>query len=205
MISSQQSDLFRIWNTLRGRRRMPRVSDLKPSLISAHLQDLLIIEQREAESTRVRLAGTAVCALLGRELSGQNFINVWQSRDQADVQRLLKAVFDETSAAVIGAIGHRPDYPAEAMSCILLPLEADHGQPRRIVGSLISNSGTNAAFFPVADLQIASIRILDPDKPVTGLYATGVKRGDVALQRGHLVLLKSALQSGVSSSKVIHR
>jgi hypothetical protein len=204
MISRQQSDLFRIWNALRGRRSMPRVSDLTASSIGTHLQDLLIIEQQASGEGQVRLAGSAVCALLGREVSGKGFASLWQDRDHADLSRLMAAIFDETSAAAIGAIGHREHYAPQALSCLLLPVEADENRPRRIVGTLTLTGDQAQSLFPVQALQIASIRILDREPVRQGIHAAGIAGNSVALRKGHLVLLKSksAVESG---SSVIRR
>jgi hypothetical protein len=189
MISPQHSDLIRIWNNLRGRRSIPRVSDITAPAIAAHLHSLLIIEEQPGGEAKIRLAGTAVCALLGREVSGLVFDDLWDARDQADLARMAEAIFHDGSVIIIGAIGHREAHESEQLSVLLLPVEAEKGRPRRLIGTFALPHTGDVSLFPITKLQIASIRILDADRTAMNLTASGFRRTDVALQRGHLVLL----------------
>ncbi len=204
MINPRHSDLFRIWNNLRGRRSMPRVSDITAGSIAAHLPDILMIERSEEGAGRIRLAGTAVCALADRELSGGDFADFWRAEDRADLERVINAIFSEEKAAVIGAIGHRSGRAGIALAVLLMPVEAEQDRPRRILGALIGGASTEAAGAPIRQLQIASIRFLDRERHPSGIYAAGLSRSDVSLQRGHLVLLKGGDQSR-SGASVIRR
>jgi hypothetical protein len=204
MISPQHSDLLRIWNTLRGQRAMPRVSDITAGAIANHMHSLLIIEQQPAGVGKVRLAGTAVCALLGREISGLAFSDIWDQRDQADLARMSDAIFDDGSVIIIGAIGHRHAHESERINVLLLPVEADQGKPRRLIGTFSLPQTGHLTLFPITRLQIASLRVLDADRTAMNLMASGFRRTDVALQRGHLVLLNGN-KSANETKSVIRR
>jgi hypothetical protein len=190
MIETRHSELFRIWNALCGRRRMPRVGDMAPGAIAPHLRDLLIIEQRDDLSNRIRLAGTAVCDLFGRELSGLSIGALWRECDRPDIERIAAAIFTEANPVVLGALGHAGEGPPRGFGCILLPVEAEKDRPRRIIGSLRPREPGRPPSVALRELQMASLRILDRERPRSGLHAAGLRRSEIALQRGHLTLLR---------------
>jgi hypothetical protein len=197
MIDSRHSDLFSIWSALRGRRSMPRVSDIAAGAIGPHLRDLVVVEEQAGFTNRIRLAGTAVCDLFGEEISGRDFSAIWRDADGGDITRIASAIFAESNPVVIGALGHASDGPPLSLGCLLLPVEAEKGRPRRILGSLRLAGTARQPGFPLRKLQLASLRMLDRDRPRPGLHAAGLKRGDIALQRGHLVLIKPTNSQGL--------
>jgi hypothetical protein len=204
MIHPRHSELFRIWSMLRGRRAMPRVSDVSAAVIASHLQDLLIIERGMPSGNRLRLAGTACCAIFGRELTGKPFDSLWRGADRADLARLLDAIFGESSAVSLGAIGHRIGNAPLRLACMFLPVAGEDGHPARVLGSLVVARDPDGSLDPVDELQLGSVRFLNADQAARGIHAAGVPRASVALQKGHLVLLKS-MQSEHSGSGVIRR
>ncbi len=122
MMSSRHADLFRLWSGMRGRRSMPRLADVTPRALGAHLQDLFAIEPDAAGEFRFRYAGSALCAHFARGLTGELFTAPWRERDRADLARLCQAAFEEASPVIIGALGLRDGFPDEALSCLLLPV-----------------------------------------------------------------------------------
>ncbi|TXM87718.1 PAS domain-containing protein, partial [Methylobacterium sp. WL122] len=61
--------LYSYWDRLRGQRCAPERSEIEPGAIRHLLADSLILELDMPHRTAtLRLAGTRVCALFGREL-----------------------------------------------------------------------------------------------------------------------------------------
>src|SRR5690606_24764284 len=73
--------LFHYWNAIRGTRRAPRRFEIEPARISRILPEAFILEQRDVDTYRFRIAGTRLCELFGMELRGHNFLELWEDGD----------------------------------------------------------------------------------------------------------------------------
>jgi hypothetical protein len=87
--------LFEYWDELRGERSSPERSEIDPGSIRHVLADTFICEVDEAANHPIRLAGTRVCALFGREVKGHGLTALWGS--EAGVREARALV---TSAAL---------------------------------------------------------------------------------------------------------
>lgn len=91
--------LFHYWNAIRGTRRAPRRFEIEPARISRILPEAFILEQRDVDTYRFRIAGTRLCELFGMELRGHNFLELWEDGGRFPVKRRLARVAEE------GAVG----------------------------------------------------------------------------------------------------
>lgn len=70
--------LFRFWEAARGEMSAAKKQDLKLAKISKILANICILERdRTRQSFKWRLAGTRVCKIWGRELTGSNVLSNW--------------------------------------------------------------------------------------------------------------------------------
>ena len=60
--------LYAYWDTLRAGRAAPERGELDPGAIRTILGDVMILEVGGPHRYAVRLAGTRICSLMGREL-----------------------------------------------------------------------------------------------------------------------------------------
>lgn len=127
-------ELFNYWNEQRGVRLAPDRADIEPSAIRTALADTFLLD----ETFQFRLGGTCLCALFGRELKAQSFINLWQPADQAVIRELIFGVMEEQAGIVAGLTGMASDdmLAAVQLEMVLLPLAScSRGEPR-VIGAL---------------------------------------------------------------------
>jgi hypothetical protein len=71
--------LFDYWNERRGARLLPRREDIEPEAIRCVLADTFILSFAPTVGHPIRVAGTRVCALFGREIKGEAFLDVFST------------------------------------------------------------------------------------------------------------------------------
>jgi hypothetical protein len=128
--------LHSYWDRLRRERAAPERSEVEPGAIRNLLADALILElDMPRSAASVRLAGTHVCALFGRELKGRSFDALWGAPD-ADPWRLIEAVALDTVGVVAGLRGTTERGEAVDLELLLLPLRHQGETQSRILGAL---------------------------------------------------------------------
>src|SRR5918998_5486764 len=93
--------VFSYWDSLRGERAAPERGEIEPGAIRHALADTFILELAPDRTAAIRLAGTRLCALFGRELRGKPFANLW-AESAADLDHYLGVVIEETTGLVVG-------------------------------------------------------------------------------------------------------
>jgi hypothetical protein len=132
-------ELFEYWNQRRGGRLVPERADIEPGAIRRVLADTFILAFDPARGHPFRIAGTRVCALFGRELKEEDFLNLWSSTSRNDMGTLLTIVAEESIGVVanVGAISAAE--AGRSLELLLLPLR-HHGQVNaRVLGALVPN------------------------------------------------------------------
>jgi hypothetical protein len=167
-------ELFAYWNRIRGSEPAPRRSDIEPGDIRRVLPDTFILEVISLASQRVRLAGTRMCSLYGREIKGINFLDLWSGEDVARLVEAAARVCEEAVAAVadVDLVSAR----GRTASCefLLLPLRHGHATHDRILGSCAVHRrpywfGTD----PIASQTITGMTLIGPGEQPVALAAAG--------------------------------
>lgn len=165
MRSNTTIELFRYWNTIRGKRELPCRDELEPSDIRALLPNLFILERNRSGGISFRLAGTHVCALFGLELRGRQFGMLWRGSQSAKAQRITAQVMRHRAAVMLSVRGHTGDEREIEIETLLLPLASREGASDRILGAL---SPLDRPYWlhatSVEWLDITGMKILDPDR-----------------------------------------
>ena len=127
--------IFAYWDLLRGERAAPERGEIEPGEIRHVLGDTFILEAAP-DGAAIRLAGTRICALFGRELKGHAFASLWAANSTGDPQALLDIVLGDTAVCIAGLVG-RTEYGEEMpLEMILLPLRHGGKPHARILGAL---------------------------------------------------------------------
>lgn len=157
--------LYHYWTELRAGRAAPERHELSPAALGALLPSVFILQPRASGAMTFRLAGTGVCAYRCEELREQAFSALFTPGDYKTVDRMLAAVRGQSTMAVLevdapNAAGHRL-----RSEMLLLPLAPD-----MILGiwSVFSKPYWLGAK-PVEDLELQSLRLMDPDAPLAFL------------------------------------
>lgn len=164
MRSNTTTELFRYWNTIRGKRELPRRDELEPGDIRLLLPNLFILE-RERNGISFRLAGTHVCALFGLELRGRQFGMLWLNAQAAKTQRIAGQVMTHRVPVMLSAKGRTADAREIEVETLLLPLASTEGASDRILGAL---SPLSRPYWlhatSVEGLDVTGMKVLDPDR-----------------------------------------
>lgn len=122
------------WQELRQGRIAPERSEVDPNAISDVLAHAFILEPMQDGAPRIRIAGMALCDLLGMELRGMPATALFSDSARPEFLRLCGGMFDHPTVTevTLSAAGH--DIPADLL---MLPLADAEGRIARILGALV--------------------------------------------------------------------
>lgn len=165
MRSNTTTELFRYWNTIRGKRELPRRDELEPSDIRMLLPNLFILERDRNAGISFRLAGTQVCALFGQELRGRQFGMLWLGSQAAKTHRITDQVMTHRVPLVLSAKGRAADAREVDIETLLLPLASSEGESDRVLGALSPLSRPYWLHATAIEcLDATGMKVLDPDR-----------------------------------------
>lgn len=177
--------LYQYWNRVRGERSAPERSELKPDAIGKILGDVVILEVGGPRVYSVRLAGTQICTLMGRELRGRAFADCFAADEQAEIYSLLDSAVRTSTPVVASIIGETEDKRLLALELLLLPLR-HHGRTEvRLIGSLAALTKPYwSNLVPLACLRVGSSRFVREEDaaPAVKSAASPVRRLQAAPQ-----------------------
>src|SRR5947207_2847633 len=129
-------ELLDHWRARRGSRVAPERADIDPGAIRKALADVFLLGSEAGMDPGFRLAGTRVCALFGRELKGEAFVQLWDDADRAAVRDLLAIVAQEMVGLLAGSTGRTRDGLRADLELLLLPLRHRGRGHWRMIGTL---------------------------------------------------------------------
>lgn len=166
MRHASTEQLYAYWMRQRGVRPAPLRASIEPAHIPALLGDLFILDATDFRTLPFRLAGTRLCAGLGRELTGTDFLSLWQETDYGTMAATLKTVALDAAPAVLEIAGSTERGHQLAAEMIVLPLSQDGSRRDRILGLLAPMERPHwLGLHPITRLQILGIRWFPPEAP----------------------------------------
>ncbi|MGD9769236.1 MAG: PAS domain-containing protein [Pseudolabrys sp.] len=135
MKHSSIRELYDYWNARRGRRCAPARNDIDPGDIRSALADTFIVTLDQSAGHPFRIAGTRVCALFGRDLKQQAFLDLWSSGSRTMMCDLLGIVARESIGLLAGITG-TGDAGDIDLELLALPLVHDGRSDARVLGAL---------------------------------------------------------------------
>lgn len=163
MKQASSRELFGYWTARRGKRAAPERGEIEPGAIRRALGDVFVLEFDGQIGHPFRLAGTRVCALFGRELKNEPFLDLWDGGTRPLLAQLLAVVADEATGVVGGVKGRTAEGWSQDLELVLLPLAHRGSTHARMIGALSPLTapvwlGTSH----LGALTLGSIRHLDP-------------------------------------------
>ncbi len=93
---------FAYWDAKRGGARAPDRSDIEPGAVRELLGDIFVLSYDGNAGYPFRVAGTRVCALLGRDLKDKSFSALFAPESRREIEEIIAVVAEEMLAAVAG-------------------------------------------------------------------------------------------------------
>jgi len=129
-------ELHAYWERKRGTRPAPERADIDPAAIRGALSDAFIITLNRGAGYPFRLAGTRVCALFGREITRESFVDLWTITSRSVISSLLVILADECVGTVAAVRAQNADGDPLDLELLMLPLSAHRPMFARAIGVL---------------------------------------------------------------------
>jgi hypothetical protein len=129
-------EFYAYWDEKRGGARAPDRSEIEPSAVRELLGDIFVLSFDSAAGHPFRVAGTRVCALLGRDLKDQSFSALFGPDGRREIEDIVAVVAEEMLAAVAGITATAQDGSPAHLELLLLPFNARAHTPLSLTGLL---------------------------------------------------------------------
>lgn len=129
-------ELYAYWEERRGTRPAPERADIEPGAIRGVLSDAFILGLDNVGNYPIRLAGTRVCALFGREIKVESFLDLWTPACRRVVADLLAILADEYVGTVAGVTAQSAAGETIDLELLFLPLGTRRPSTARAIGVL---------------------------------------------------------------------
>jgi hypothetical protein len=129
--------LFDYWNAIRAGRPAPRRAEIEPGDIRRVLPYVFILERKDRDTYRFRLAGTGLCSTYGMEFRGHNMLSMWSDDCVENLKQALDDVATNATVSVVEYTAATNDGREATFEMILLPLAHEDGSMTRVLGATV--------------------------------------------------------------------
>jgi hypothetical protein len=129
-------EFFAYWDEKRGSNRAPDRSEIEPGAVRELLGDIFVLSYDAAAGYPFRVAGTRVCALLGRDLKDRSFSALFAPEGRREIEDIISVVAEEMLGAVAGITATSENGTAAHLELLLLPFNARAHTPLSLTGLL---------------------------------------------------------------------
>src|SRR5207342_1728831 len=95
-------EFFAYWDAKRGAARAPDRSEIEPGAVRELLGDIFVLSYDNDAGYPFRVAGTRVCALLGRDLKDASFSALFAPDSRREIEDVITYVAEEMLPAIAG-------------------------------------------------------------------------------------------------------
>ena len=171
-------EFFAYWDGKRGDARAPERSDIEPNAVRERLGDIFVLSCDA--SYPVRVAGTRVCAMFGRDLKDKSFPALFAAENRAEIEEIVGAVADEMLPAIAGLTATSSRGTLLHLELLLLPFNSRAHTPISLTGVLAPFDAVDGA---LGELTLSSWRYIHP--PQQPLVPRALRKLKIA--RGFMV------------------
>ncbi|CAN5197682.1 PAS domain-containing protein [soil metagenome] len=171
---------YAYWDDKRGEALAPDRSEVEPGALRELLADIFVLSYEAAGRHAVRVAGTRICAVLGRDLKGEEFTSLFAPASRREIEDILTIVAEEHLPTVAGITATANGAPAH-LELLLLPFRAKAHTPRSLTGLLAPLGGARSGV--LGELHLTSWRTMN--HPPRRFVARALRKLSVA--RGLMV------------------
>lgn len=171
---------FAYWDEKRDGERAPDRRVIDPNAVRQLLGDIFVLSYDPKHGYPFRVAGTRVCALLDRDLKGENFSSLFAAASRAQITDILGVVSEERMVAVAGLTAPERNGSLAHFELLLLPFNNRTHTPISMTGLLAPMQHGRQ---PVTDFTLTSWRYLN--HPPQRVVPRALKKLEIA--RGFMV------------------
>ena len=150
-------EFFAYWDEKRAGARAPDRSEIEPGAVRELLGDIFVLSYDSAAGYPFRVAGTRICALLGRDLRDRSFSSLFIQDGRREIEDIITVVTEEMLAAVAGITATAEDGATAHLELLLLPFNSRAHTPLSLTGSLAPFDGGHSV---LRDFKLTSWRYL---------------------------------------------
>ena len=132
---------FAYWDKMRGTASAPDRSAVEPSAVRELLGDIFVLSYDAEAGYPFRVAGTRVCALVGRDLKDQSFSALFAQEARREIEDIIAVVAEETLPAIAGLTATSGTGQAAHLELLLLPFSPRAHAPVSLTGVLAPFEG----------------------------------------------------------------
>jgi hypothetical protein len=173
-------EFFAYWDERRAGESAPDRSDIEPGPVRELLGDIFVLSYDPDRGHPFRVAGTRVCALVGRDLKGQGFPALFSQDSRREIEDLIGIVAEELLAIVAGVDASAEDGSKVHLELLLLPFTPRAHTPLSLTGLMAPLDGEHAV---LRDFSLTSWRTIA--HPPQRLHRRVLRKWPVA--RGFMV------------------
>jgi hypothetical protein len=129
-------EFFAYWDGKRAHARAPDRSDIDPNAVRELLGDIFVLSCDHEAGFPFRVAGTRVCALLGRDLKDQSFSALFATESRREIEDIVTYVAEEMLPAIAGLTATAEDGSRAHLELLLLPFNNRAHAPISLTGLL---------------------------------------------------------------------
>jgi hypothetical protein len=129
-------EFFAYWDAKRGDGRAPDRSEIEPGAVRELLGDIFVLSCDHEAGDPFRVAGTRVCALLGRDLKDASFTSLFMPECRREIEDIVGYVAEEMLPAIAGITATAADGTAAHLELLLLPFNHRAHAPISLTGVL---------------------------------------------------------------------
>jgi hypothetical protein len=169
-------EFFAYWDGKRAHARAPDRSDIDPNAVRELLGDIFVLSYDHEIGFPFRVAGTRVCALLGRDLKDQSFSALFATESRREIEDIITYVAEEMLPAIAGLTATAEDGSRAHLELLLLPFNNRAHAPVSLTGLL---APFESDLTTLRDFELTSWRYLhQPEKLVPrALRKLAIARG----------------------------
>jgi hypothetical protein len=157
-------EFFAYWDGKRAHARAPDRSDIDPNAVRELLGDIFVLSYDHEIGFPFRVAGTRVCALLGRDLKDQSFSALFATESRREIEDIITYVAEEMLPAIAGLTATAEDGSRAHLELLLLPFNNRAHAPVSLTGLL---APFESDLTTLRDFELTSWRYLhQPEKLV---------------------------------------
>ena len=171
---------FAYWDAKRAGARAPDRSEIEPGAVRELLGDIFVLSYDATTGHPFRVAGTRVCALLGRDLKDRSFSALFAPGDRREIEGIIGVVSEEMLPAVAGISATAEDSSPAHLELLLLPFNTRAHSPVSLTGLLAPFESDRGL---LRDFKLTSYRYLD--SPPQRLLPRALRK--LAVARGFMV------------------